>query len=48
MSLETVPGLIQRGQRTMTGTRQAPSQFEFFSLRNGVAAASGQEFMCGL
>src|SRR5262249_62247978 len=28
-------------------TRYAPSQFEFFSLRNGVMAASGQEFMCG-
>ncbi|CPL07208.1 Uncharacterised protein [Bordetella pertussis] len=26
----------------MAGTRNAPSQFESFSLRNGVVAASGQ------
>src|SRR5262245_38869233 len=26
---------------------RAPSQFEFFSLRNGVIPASGHEFMCG-
>ena len=31
----------------MAGTRYAPSQFEFFSLRNGVIAPSGHEFMCG-
>ena len=30
-----------------SGTRKAPSQFVFFSLRNGVIAPSGQEFMCG-
>jgi hypothetical protein len=35
------------GQRTMHGTRKAPSQLVSFSLRNGVMAASGQEFMCG-
>ena len=28
------------------GTRKAPSQFVFFSERNGVMPASGQEFMC--
>ena len=27
--------------------RNAPSQLEFFSLRNGVIAPSGQVFMCG-
>ena len=31
----------------MQGTRKAPSQFEFFSLRKGVIAPSGQVFMCG-
>ena len=30
------------GQRTKAGTRYAPSQLEFFSLRNGVVPASGQ------
>jgi hypothetical protein len=40
---ETSPALILPGQRTRHGTRKAPSQFEFFSLRNGVVAASGQE-----
>src|SRR5215469_10733060 len=30
------------GQRTRQGTRKAPSQFVFFSLRNGVIAPSGQ------
>ena len=29
------------------GTRKAPSQFVFFSLRNGVIPPSGQVFMCG-
>ena len=47
ISLETEPGLMCPGQRTMAGTRKAPSQLEFFSLRNGVMPASGQEFMCG-
>ena len=47
ISLETVPGLILPGQRSMAGTRKAPSQLESFSLRKGVMAASGQEFMCG-
>ena len=28
------------------GTRKAPSQFVFFSERNGVMPASGHEFMC--
>ena len=27
--------------------RNAPSQFEFFSLRNGVMPPSGHVFMCG-
>ena len=47
ISFEIWPGLILPGQRTTSGTRKAPSQFEFFSLRNGVIPASGQEFMCG-
>jgi hypothetical protein len=46
MSLET-PGLILPGQRIMKGTRKAPSQFVFFSLRKGVVAASGQVLACG-
>ena len=45
--MDTLPGLIWPGQRTIAGTRYAPSQFEFFSLRKGVMAASGQLFMCG-
>ena len=35
------------GQRTINGTRKAPSQLVFFSLRKGVMAPSGQVFMCG-
>jgi hypothetical protein len=35
------------GQRTTIGTRNAPSQWVFFSLRNGVIAPSGHVFMCG-
>jgi hypothetical protein len=42
ISLETLPGLTTPGQRTAQGTRQPPSQLEFFSPWNGVAAASGQ------
>jgi hypothetical protein len=37
------PGLILPGQRIMQGTRYPPSQFEFFSFRNGVLPPSGQE-----
>ncbi|MNL31993.1 hypothetical protein D3C87_1538150 [compost metagenome] len=49
---ETMPRLISPagilpGQRTMAGTRNAPSQFEFFSLRKGVVAASGHENWLG-
>ena len=44
ISLVTVPGLITPGQRTSAGTRNAPSQLVFFSLRKGVVAASGHEF----
>jgi hypothetical protein len=47
ISLETVPAGIRPGQRTISGTRNAPSQFVFFSLRNGVMPPSGQVFMCG-
>src|SRR5208282_5760571 len=47
ISLEIWPGWILPGQRTTIGTRNAPSQLVFFSLRNGVIAPSGQEFMCG-
>ena len=41
------PAGILPGQRTRSGTRKAPSQFVFFSLRNIVMPASGHEFMCG-
>ena len=44
ISLEIEPGWIRPGQRIMQGTRNAPSQLVFFSLRNGVMPASGQEF----
>ncbi len=47
ISLETTPAGILPGQRTISGTRKAPSQLEFFSLRKGVMAPSGQVFMCG-
>ena len=47
ISLETTPAGILPGQRTSSGTRKAPSQLVFFSLRNGVIAPSGQVFMCG-
>ena len=40
-----VPGLMWPGQRTRHGTRNAPSQFVFFSERNQVIAPSGQVFM---
>ena len=47
ISLETTPAGIRAGQRIISGTRNAPSQFVFFSLRKGVMPASGQLFMCG-
>ena len=47
ISLDTTPAGIRPGQRITCGTRKAPSQFVFFSLRNGVIAPSGQLFMCG-
>ena len=47
ISLDTLPAAILPGQRTAIGTRNAPSQLVFFSLRNGVIAPSGQVFMCG-
>ena len=47
ISFETTPAGIFPGQRTISGTRNAPSQFVFFSLRNGVIAPSGHVFMCG-
>jgi hypothetical protein len=47
ISLETTPAGILPGHRISSGTRKAPSQLEFFSLRNGVIPASGQLFMCG-
>ncbi|MCY1435329.1 hypothetical protein D9M71_514190 [compost metagenome] len=43
MSLDISPALILPGQRIIAGTRNAPSQLESFSLRNGVVAASGHE-----
>ena len=47
ISLDDVPGSMCPGQRISAGTRNAPSQLVFFSLRNGVVPASGQEFWCG-
>ena len=47
ISLDTEPASILPGQRTSIGTRNAPSQLVFFSLRNGVMPPSGQVFMCG-
>ena len=47
ISLETLPGLILPGQRTISGMRNAPSQLVFFSLRNGVMPPSGHELRCG-
>ena len=41
ISFDTVPAGILPGQRTIAGTRNAPSQFVFFSLRNGVVAGVG-------
>ena len=46
ISFETAPAGIFPGQRMTKGTRKAPSQFVFFSERNGVMPASGQVFMC--
>ena len=47
ISLDTTPAAIRPGQRTSIGTRNAPSQLVFFSLRKGVIPPSGQLFMCG-
>jgi hypothetical protein len=47
ISLDTASAWILPGQRIMAGTRKAPSQLVFFSLRKGVMAPSGHEFMCG-
>jgi len=51
-SCETVPLRVTLaakwpGQRKKVGTRQAPSQLEFFSPRKGAAGASGQVLQCG-
>jgi hypothetical protein len=45
ISFETMPA--GPGQRIISGTRKAPSQLVFFSLRNGVIPPSGHVFMCG-
>jgi hypothetical protein len=47
ISFDTTPAGIRPGQRISSGIRKAPSQFVFFSLRNGVVPASGQVFWCG-
>ena len=47
ISLDTTPAAILSGQRIISGTRNAPSQFVAFSLRNGVVAPSGQLLACG-
>ena len=38
---------LARASGSSAGTRKAPSQLVFFSLRNGVMPPSGQVFMCG-
>ena len=40
--LSVVPAGKWPGQRANAGTRNAPSQLEFFSPRNGMVPASGQ------
>src|SRR5215469_12559886 len=47
ISLDSEPASMCPGKRTRHGTRYAPSQLEFFSLRYGVVPASGHVFMCG-
>jgi hypothetical protein len=47
ISLDTLRAVILPGQPITWGTRNAPSQLVFFSLRNGVVAPSGQEFALG-
>ena len=47
ISLDTTPAGILPGQRIISGTRNAPSQLVFFSLRNGVVPPSGQLLRCG-
>ncbi len=48
ISLETTPGGdLARASGSSAGTRNAPSQLVFFSLRNGVMPPSGHVFMCG-
>ena len=48
ISFETEPGLMWPGQRIIAGTRNAPSQLEFFSLRKGVIAAMDKLFWWSL
>jgi hypothetical protein len=40
MWTEMLPGLILAGQRTIAGTRNAPSQSVFLSSRNSLLAAA--------
>ena len=47
ISLDILRAVILPGQPITWGTRNAPSQLVFFSLRNGVVAPSGQEFALG-
>jgi len=47
MPLQTDPGAMRPGQRSSKGTRKAPSQLVFFSLRKGVVPPSGQLLRCG-
>ncbi|MCB5294070.1 hypothetical protein BJQ90_03533 [Arthrobacter sp. SO3] len=42
ISFDTTPAGMWPGQRINSGTRNAPSQFVFFSLRKGVMPPSGQ------
>ena len=47
ISLLTELGSTMPGHRSNSGTRNAPSQLVFFSLRNQVVPASGSVLRCG-
>ena len=48
ISFETTPAGLLPGHRIISGIRNAPSQFVFFSLRKGVMPPSGHVFICGV
>ena len=47
ISLQIEPAGSCPASEPSAGTRKAPSQFVFFSERNGVVPASGHELQCG-